>query len=108
MDVKFSSKVSTNNPLALVLHSKHFIYIRTSIACPEQYGVYAKSDNEYVAYIRLRHNHLAVECPDCGGETVFECEYEELYEKGDFDDDNERLTTLSKIDDVLCKYYKKE
>ena len=51
-------------------------------ACPEQYDAYI--GDERVGYLRLRHGWFYVECPDCGGETVYESE-----PKGDglFDDD---------------------
>lgn len=39
-------------------------------ACPEQYDAYI--GDEQVAYLRLRHGEFDAECPDCGGERVFE------------------------------------
>lgn len=48
-------------PLRLVL---------TCGACPEQYDVY--DGDRQVGYIRLRHGALRVDCPDTGGETVYE------------------------------------
>lgn len=55
----------------------------TSIACPEQYDVYDKNE-ELVGYLRLRHGVFTAECPDVGGEVVYE-----TYTAGDgcFDDD---------------------
>ena len=98
------SLANTNN-----LESENFHYTLTCFGFPEQYDVYEKGTDNVVAYIRLRHSHLTVECPDCGGELVFECEYDDpgdnLGMKGTFDSLDERIETLSHIDDVLCKYY---
>jgi len=41
-------------------------------ACPEQYDAYI--GDEQVGYLRLRHGFFTVECPDCGGERVYEAE----------------------------------
>ena len=41
----------------------------TCNACPEQYNVFYGL--EKVGYIRLRHGHLSVSCPDSKGEVVF-------------------------------------
>ena len=38
-------------------------------ACPEQYDAFL--DGRQVGYLRLRHSTFRVDCPDCGGETVF-------------------------------------
>lgn len=42
---------------------------KTCGACPEQYDVF--SGDVKVGYLRLRHGHFSVECPDCGGDVVF-------------------------------------
>lgn len=39
-------------------------------SCPEQYDVYL--GREIVAYLRLRHGNFTAECPDVGGELVYE------------------------------------
>ena len=44
--------------------------VETCGACPEQYDVFNEG-NVQVGYIRLRHGTLRVDCPDCGGETVY-------------------------------------
>lgn len=46
-------------------------FVQTCIACPEQYDAFV--GKEQVGYLRLRHGHFTVECPDCGGELV--CTY---------------------------------
>jgi rRNA maturation protein Nop10 len=47
-----------------------FTLKETCYACPEQYDVYDENNN-MVAYFRLRHGTFRVDCPDCGGETVY-------------------------------------
>jgi hypothetical protein len=43
--------------------------VRTCYACPEQYDAY--DGKEQVGYLRLRHGHFTVECPDGDGEIVY-------------------------------------
>jgi hypothetical protein len=50
--------------------------------CPEQYDAFL--DGEQVGYLRLRHGHFTVECPDCGGCLVYEADPEG---QGAFDDE---------------------
>ena len=61
--------------------------VRTCSACPEQYDAFI--GEEKVGYLRLRHGHFRVECPDVWGEMVYEAS-----PSGDgiFDDD-ERIVT---------------
>lgn len=40
-------------------------------ACPESYDAYDENDI-MVGYLRLRHGRFTVECPDVGGNCVFE------------------------------------
>jgi hypothetical protein len=44
--------------------------VQTGTACPEQYEVFTK-DGKQVGYIRLRHGHFRVECPEWGGVRVY-------------------------------------
>lgn len=44
----------------------------TCSACPEQYDVLL--GEEQVAYVRLRHGNLRVDCPDVGGVTVYQAD----------------------------------
>lgn len=44
--------------------------LKTCSGCPEQYEVF--DGDKQVGYIRLRHGNLTVECPDCGGDLVYE------------------------------------
>ena len=47
-----------------------FVLVQTSACCPEQYDVY--SNGEVIGFLRLRNGYFTVECPDCGGELVYE------------------------------------
>lgn len=44
-------------------------FVQTSGACPEQYDAFV--GEEQVGYLRLRHGHFTVKCPDCGGALVY-------------------------------------
>ena len=44
--------------------------VLTCGACPEQYDAFA-GENQ-VGYLRLRHGHFTVECPNVGGDLVYE------------------------------------
>lgn len=73
----------------------------TSIACPEQYDVLNKN-NEQVGYLRLRHGWFRADCPDCGGATVYEA-----HTRGDgcFDED-ERVPQLTAAVEAIDAYWK--
>jgi hypothetical protein len=43
--------------------------VKTCGACPEQYEAFL--GDEQVGYLRLRHGHFSVDCPDVGGKTVY-------------------------------------
>ena len=43
---------------------------KTSIDCPEQYDAYYQG--KQVAYLRLRHGHFYVSCPNINGTIVYE------------------------------------
>ena len=44
---------------------------QTSPACPEQYDVFNK-ENEQVGYVRLRWGVLRCDYPKCGARTIYE------------------------------------
>lgn len=44
--------------------------VLTCGACPEQYDAF--DGDRQVGYLRLRHGQFTVECPDCGGELVYQ------------------------------------
>lgn len=67
-------------------------FVRTCLACPEQYDVF--HGDEQVAYVRLRYGRLYASVPDVGGVEIYIA-----YPKGDgiFSDDEERSYHLNKI-----------
>lgn len=74
---------------------KDLTFKQTCSACPEQYDVFDKDDKQ-VAYIRLRWGSLYVECPDVGGETVYEASIGDGF-AGCFRSENERRMHLYRI-----------
>ena len=40
------------------------------MACPEQYDCF--DGEKQVGYLRLRHGHFTVQCPDVGGDIVYD------------------------------------
>lgn len=44
--------------------------VRTCEACPEQYDAF--NGDIKVGYLRLRHGGFTVQCPDVGGEYVYD------------------------------------
>lgn len=77
---------------------------RTCYACPEQYDAYDENGN-MVGYLRLRWGTFTVECPDAGGETVYEGE--DVYGDGLFLD-SERERFLNTAKEAIANYYNKE
>ena len=73
---------------------------QTCGACPEQYDAYY--NGKQVGYLRLRHGYFRVDCPDCGGETIFEAD-----PNGDgcFEDD-EREYYLNQARKAIAKWIK--
>lgn len=49
---------------------ENWTMIRVCGACPEAYNI-KDSDNNMVAYLRLRHGIFRVHVPDIGGEIIF-------------------------------------
>jgi len=73
--------------------------IQTCDACPEQYDAYI--GDRKVGYLRMRHGHFSVECPDAGGELVFEAK--DLAGDGSFSD-KERPEMLDKASSAILKW----
>jgi len=73
----------------LLIHG--YKLVLTCYACPEQYDVFDDEGNQ-VAYLRLRHGRFRVDCPDYGGERVYEITTGEG--DGIFYDDEERIIHL--------------
>ena len=76
--------------------------VQTCTACPEQYD--AKLNGEQVGYLRLRHGGFTVECPDCGGDLVYEAS---PLGDGSFQDD-ERGAYLSSAVAAILKWVEEE
>ena len=74
--------------------------VRTCFACPEQYDAFI--GEEKVGYLRLRHGHFRVECPDVWGELVYEAS-----PNGDgiFDDD-ERPQHLDAAREAIAEWWR--
>lgn len=88
---------------------KDLEFVRTCYACPEQYDVYC--DEDIVGYIRLRHGYLRCDCPNVGGDIVYEAQIEGPYGGGMFPDDKTREKHLTNIGIAIiewCKEYNKE
>ncbi|MDO5786039.1 MAG: hypothetical protein Q4P20_13375, partial [Eubacteriales bacterium] len=58
---------------------------KTCCICPEQYD--AIYDDATIAYLRLRHGHFTVQCPDVGGRLVYSANVDG---DGCFDNEHER------------------
>lgn len=63
---------------------------KTCDACPEQYD--ALYDGKNVGYLRLRHGNFYVQCPDVGGETVYDAKPQG---NGMFEDDEREYYLVS-------------
>ena len=50
----------------------HVRLVQTCEACPEQYDAFERSGTLQIAYLRLRHGRFRVQCPNVGGETIYE------------------------------------
>ncbi|MBO7696420.1 MAG: hypothetical protein J6T10_27595 [Methanobrevibacter sp.] len=74
-------------------------FVQTCFACPEQYDVFDSKQTK-VGYVRLRWGNLTAECPDCGGEYVYEHSFEDSL-KGCFSDSDERKKYLELIADCI-------
>lgn len=70
-------------------------FIKTCDVCPEQYDVKDK-DGRQVGYIRLRWGELRCDFPDCGGETIYSCNFDDDF-AGCFNSEEERLIYLGEI-----------
>lgn len=81
------------------------ILVMTCSACPEQYD--AKVGNTTVGYLRLRHSHFRVDCPDVGEATVYEAEIGDSGYDGTFEDDAQRTQHLAAAKVAICKWWDK-
>lgn len=78
--------------------------MQTCGACPEQYDLLSVYDMSTKAYFRLRYGHFRVDCPDVGGETVYEYYGKDVYQ-GCFDSQSEREEVLRNAIDKVVEYY---
>lgn len=82
-----------------------FTWIRTCLACPEQYDVYL-NEGPAVAYVRLRYGYLSVN-PCVNGQIDWDTEiYSHQFEdewSGCFDDDDERSKYQKEIEKAIIK-----
>jgi hypothetical protein len=76
--------------------------IETCSMCPEQYDAF-DAEKKQVGYIRLRHGHFTVECPDVFGEVVYE---NDTIGDGSFIDENERKFELQMAVNAIKKWIK--
>ena len=79
-------------------------FIETCFACPEQYDVFI--NGEQVCYVRLRWGSLYAECPDVGGETVYEASIGN--DAGRFKSEDQRQYHLMQIAKAIHKWVKKK
>jgi len=79
-------------------------FICTSSACPEQYDVFDENTKKQVGYVRLRGGIFRVDCPDCGGHTV----YTATPKSDGIFDDEERALYLYNAAVAIYDYYEKK
>ena len=86
------------------MNNINLIFKKTCDCCPEQYDVYY--NDKQVGYIRLRWGHLSCECPDIGGDCVYEFDLDDDL-SGCFDDDTQREIELNNCGDKIIEWMKK-
>lgn len=74
----------------------------TCAVCPEQYDVF-NANGVQVGYLRLRGGFFRADCPDVGGDTVYQA-----HTKGDgcFEDD-ERIPQLTAAVNSIAAYWER-
>lgn len=77
--------------------------ILTCTMCPEQYDVFQDDTGSLLGYLRLRHGQFRADCPDVGGETVYETTTQG---DGCFEDD-ERMPELTNAVDSILSWWSK-
>lgn len=76
-------------------------FVQTCSGCPEQYDVF--NNGEQVCYIRLRWGCLYAECPDVGGEMVYEADIGDGL-TGTFESHDQRQFHLMQIAKAVKKW----
>jgi hypothetical protein len=82
------------------------LFEKTCDSCPEQYEVF--DGHKMVGYIRLRHGHLYVACPDVGGEIVYEATIGDGQWDGQFETEAERAFHLDEASIAIEKWLEKQ
>lgn len=73
----------------------------TCPSCPEQYDAFDRDGNQ-IGYLRLRGGSFRVDCPDCGGTTVYEADPAGWFEF----EDGEREWFLEKAKRAIAEYWR--
>ena len=79
-------------------------FVQTCSGCPEQYDVF--HNGEQVCYIRLRWGSLYAECPDVGGEIIYEADIGTAF-SGTFESHDQRQYHLMKIAKAIHMWLEK-
>jgi len=86
------------NSFDIMIHG--YRLVRTCGACPEQYDVLDSQEN-VVAYLRLRHGSYTVSVPDVGGKVIYQA-----FPQGDgIFEDHERVKYLEESIKNIQRYY---
>jgi hypothetical protein len=86
------------NSFDIMIHG--YRLMRTCGACPEQYDVLDSQEN-VVAYLRLRHGSYTVSVPDVGGKVIYQA-----FPQGDgIFEDHERVKYLEESIKNIQRYY---
>ncbi len=72
--------------------------VKTCYACPEQYDAFL--GKKQVGYLRLRHGHFSVQCPDVNGQVIYSAttKCDGIFEEG------EREFYLEKAREAIKNY----
>lgn len=79
---------------------------QTCEACPEQYDVF--EGDKLVGYIRLRWSQLTVQCPDVGGELVYESQIGDSGWDGCFEDEAQRMLHLKVAEGAIEDWIRRQ
>jgi hypothetical protein len=85
-----------------MMNIKDLHFIQTCASCPEQYDVFDVKGSQ-VGYVRLRWGHLTCEYPDCGGEVVYETNFDDGWQ-GCFANEDDRRLFLEDIANAIHRH----
>ncbi len=80
-------------------HTSHIRLVQTCGACPEQYDAF--HGDRKVGYLRLRHGHFTVSCPDTDGDIVY---FADTRGDGCFADAQEKGIHLAKAKGAIADW----